>query len=210
LLCIGSVAFAGGWSLVTVKDFPDFAIAGKALNLTFKAWVPSEEPLVGLQPGIRATNANGRAIKAKAKPAGDTGEYVATLIFPEPGDWVMTFDTEYPGAATMPPLKVIASRAPTPATLSPAARGLRLFTAKGCNGCHLHEEVEGRLYGPDLTGKRFPPEYLRRFLADPSITPVPDLICSKDGLSCGSPYAMPNLNLKNEEIDALVAFINKK
>jgi hypothetical protein len=85
-----------------------------------------------------------------------------------------------------------------------------LFTAKGCNGCHLHDEAQGRIYGPDLTGKSFPSEYLRKFLADPSITPVPDMICSKDGYYCGSPYAMPNLNLKNAEIEALVAFINKK
>jgi hypothetical protein len=68
----------------------------------------------------------------------------------------------------------------------------------------------GRLYGPDLTGKRFATEYLRRFLADPSITPVPEEICSKDRSYCGSPYEMPNLNLKDAEIEALVAFITKK
>jgi len=61
-----------------------------------------------------------------------------------------------------------------------------------------------------LTGKHSPPEYLRKFLADPSITPVPEMICNKDWSYCGSPYAMPSLNLKNAEIEALVAFINEK
>jgi hypothetical protein len=194
-----------------MKNFPDFAVAGKPLNLTFTVWVPSLEPLTGynLQPVVHATDAKGRAVKAKAKAGKATDEYTATLILPEPGDWIITIDTEYPGAATMPQLKVIAPGTPPPSPLSSATRGQRLFTTKGCNGCHVREEVSnGRDYGPDLTGKRFPAEYLKKFLADPSITPVPDLVCSKTG--CGSPYAMPNLNLKDAEIEALVAFINKK
>ena len=209
-LVLMATVYGGGWSLVTVTEFPDFAVAGKPLNLTFKAWVPSLEPLINLQFAVRATNKKGRTVKAKAKTGAATDEYTATLILPEPGDWVITFDTEYPGAATMPPLKVIATGTPPPTSLPLAARGLRLFTTKGCNGCHTHQDVKGRLYGPDLTGKRFPPDYLARFLADPSITPVPDEVCSKDRSYCGSPYAMPNLNLKNDEIKALVAFINKK
>jgi hypothetical protein len=68
----------------------------------------------------------------------------------------------------------------------------------------------GALYGPDLTDKRFAKEYLTRFLADPSIKPVPEEVCSKDRSYCGSPYAMPNLNLKDVEIEALVAFITKE
>jgi hypothetical protein len=211
LLSFVTVTHAGGWSLVTVKDLPDFAVAGKPLNLTFKAWVPSLEPLTGLRPAVRATHAKGRAIKVNAKAAATPGDYTAVLTFPEPGDWVLTFDTEYQGAATMP-IKVIGAGTPAPAPLPLATRGLRLFTVKGCDGCHLRypEVTDGRLYGPDLTGLRFPPEYLRKFLADPSITPVPDIVCSKDGYYCGSPYAMPNLNLTNAEIEALVAFINKK
>jgi hypothetical protein len=68
----------------------------------------------------------------------------------------------------------------------------------------------GRLYGPDLTGHRFAAGYLTRFLADPAIMPAPTEVCSKDQSYCGSPYAMPNLNLTDKEIEALVAFITKK
>ena len=45
----------------------------------------------------------------------------------------------------------------------------------------------------DLTGKRFPNDYLKKFLADPTIKPA----------------EMPNLNLNADEIEALAAFINK-
>jgi hypothetical protein len=203
-----------------LKDFPDFAVAGKPLNLTFTVREP-REPLANLQPNIRATfcpspcstglaiYANVPLANARAKAGAATGEYTAVLIFPEPGDWVITIDTDLAGASVPPPLKVIFPGTPAPTPFLPATRGLRLFTAKGCYGCHFHEEVNGgRAYGPDLTGKRFAPEYLKKFLADPSITPVPEMVCSRS--VCGSPYPMPNLNLKDAEIEPLIAFINKR
>jgi hypothetical protein len=211
VLSLATVAYASGWDLVTVKDFPDFAVAGKTLELAFTVWVPSLEPLTGLHPVVRASDAKGSTVRAIAKAGAATGEYTAALILPEPGEWVVAFDTEYEGASTLPPLNVIAPGAPAPKPFSLTTRGLRLFTLKACNGCHLHPEVKGgRLYGPDLTRKRFATEYLRRFLADPSITPAPEEVCNKDQSSCGSPYAMPNLNLKDAEIEALVAFTTKK
>ena len=73
---------------------------------------------------------------------------------------------------------------------------MRLFAAKGCVGCHRHLEVNPeRQTDPkfDLTGRRFPNDYLKKFLADPSIKPA----------------EMPNLKLKGDEIEALAAFINK-
>src|SRR5215472_10543554 len=87
-----AVADAGGWDLVTVKDFPDFAVAGKTLELTFTVWAPSLKPLTGLHPVVRATYANGPTVRATAKPSALTGEYTAALILPEVGDWVIALD----------------------------------------------------------------------------------------------------------------------
>ena len=65
---------------------------------------------------------------------------------------------------------------------------------------HVHAAVgiTGELsdYGPNLTDLRFPPDYLARFLADPSIKP------STNG------KRMPNLSLREKEIAPLIAFIN--
>src|SRR5262249_35160613 len=150
-------------------------------------WVPSLEPIAGLQPVVRATDAKGRAVRSEAKATSATGEFTAKLILPEPGDWTIVFDTEYKKAATRPPRKVIATGTSAPNPVSLATRGLRLFTVKGCNGCYLHPDVKnGRLYGPDLTGNRFAAGYLTRFLADPSITPTPTEVCSKNQSYCGS------------------------
>jgi hypothetical protein len=163
------------------ERFPDFAVAGKTLELTFTVSVPSLEPLKGLHPVVRATDAKRPAVRAIAN-ASAAGKYTAALVLPEPGEWVIAVDTEYQSAATLPPLKVIAPGTPAPSPFSLTTRGFRLFTLKGCNGCHLHPEVkEGRPYGPDLTGRRLATEYLRRFLADPSITPR-----ARTGLQQGS------------------------
>ena len=109
----------GGWDLVTVKDFPDFVVAGKTLELTFTVWVPSLAPLNGLHPVVRATDPKGSAVRAIAKAGTATGEYTAALVLPEPGEWVIAVDTEYESAATLSPLKVIApgTAAPNPLAL---------------------------------------------------------------------------------------------
>ena len=121
---------AGGGDLVTVKNFPDYAVVGKPIPLTFKVWVPSEEPLKGARPVVHATNASGREVRANAKANGTPDHYTATLTLPEAGDWVFVFDTEYEKAATMPPLKVIPPGTPPPPALRLAAQGLRLFRIK--------------------------------------------------------------------------------
>jgi hypothetical protein len=53
--------------------------------------------------------------------------------------------------------------------------------------------------GPELTERPLAPDYLARFLADPSISP------SNRGRGEG---AMPNLNLDQDEIAALTAFLS--
>jgi hypothetical protein len=63
-------------------------------------------------------------------------------------------------------------------------------------GCHRHAEINPERASDasfDLTNKRLPPDYLKKFLADPGIKPA----------------EMPSLNLRQDEIEALAAFINK-
>ena len=198
LFALATKLFAGGWAIITLNDFPDYAIAGKPINLTFAVRQHGQTLLGGLRPTIRATTAGG-LIKATAKvtPAAPRGEYSAALVLPQQGDWTITITSGFnDNSITLPTLKVIAPETPKPSPFSPATRGVRLFTAKGCVGCHRHVEVNpgrGTELGPDLTGKRFPQDYLKQFLADPGIKPA----------------EMPNLNLKQDEIEALAAFINK-
>jgi mono/diheme cytochrome c family protein len=98
----------------------------------------------------------------------------------------------------LPLLAVEAGATPTPA-VAQTDRGRRLFVAKGCVTCHRHGDVESETIevGPELTGRRYPADYLSRFLANPE---------ARTGRA--EPGQMPNLRLKTPEIAALVAFLN--
>jgi len=85
-------------------------------------------------------------------------------------------------------------------TLSPAALGEKLFIAKGCITCHVHPAFAGKGYTSlelkDLTGYMAIPEYLRVWLKDPAtVKPKTE---------------MPNLELKDSEIEALIAFLSNQ
>jgi cytochrome c2 len=79
-----------------------------------------------------------------------------------------------------------------------AAYGKALFSAKGCVTCHHHGAIAGSgTFGegnPDLTTFRWSTDYLRTWLEDPAAI-KPDT-------------TMPNLNLKSDEIEALIAFLS--
>ena len=91
------------------------------------------------------------------------------------------------------------------ATGGDAGRGEMLFRAKGCATCHVHGRVPGRTgefsggypgSAPDLTSYANDPELLRRWLRDPqAIKPT---------------TTMPNLDLSDDEIADLIAFLNAR
>jgi hypothetical protein len=193
LLALVTTLHAGGWTIVTVRDLPEYAVAGKPFRLAFMVRGHGIEPMDGLNPKITATS-EGRVVKASTVATRKKGEYAANLTLPRPGVWTI----EITGTAddpTLPGLTVIAPGSPIPAPLSQTALGERLFVAKGCIGCH-----QGGV-GPELTGKRFPEAYLKSLLADPS--------SAFESLDSERTWKMPNLELTKSEIAALTAFVNR-
>jgi len=100
-----------------------------------------------------------------------------------------------PGQAG-PTLATSVSAEPTPDEIT---YGRALFTAKGCATCHQHAAVSGLGFGPesnipDLTTYRWSADYLRTWLQNPAAV-KPNT-------------AMPNLGLKRDEIEALIAFLS--
>ena len=94
------------------------------------------------------------------------------------------------------------------ATLTPdlVAEGRALFRAKGCLTCHRHDAVAqvsadamtiavwGDTGAPNLTNYQPDPDFLRSWLKDPAAV--------RPGTR------MPNLELKEGEIEALIAFLD--
>jgi cytochrome c2 len=89
---------------------------------------------------------------------------------------------------------------PVTFTSSNESTGQQLFLAKGCVVCHINDRaIKGSeqysvSMGPNLSAYQNDPDYLHTFLKDPR--------------SAKTTTDMPNLELKREEIDALVEFIN--
>ena len=199
LLTLLAVHF-GGWAVITVEDLPDQVVVGQPVTLTFAVRQHGRTLMSGLNPRIEAKG-GGQTVRTAAVATSGTGRYSANLTLPNAGAWTITVYSGF-GASnvTLMPLPAVnPGRAAGEPAL--ATRGQRLFVAKGCLTCHVHDAVQGSglvKVGPDLSGRRYASEYLQRFLADPSITTTRQ----------AGGEEMPNLNLAPREIAALAAFIN--
>jgi hypothetical protein len=216
LLVASTLAFArmGGWAVVTVKKVPDAWIAGKPLQLTWQVRQHGVSHLEGLQPRLEA-RAGSRRVRGTTWAFEEDGErgYRGSITFPEPGEWQVTIHSGFGRSrAVLLPWRVVDSVRSVRGTvdehlrsigvpaLPEAERGRRMFAALGCVTCHVHRAVgitgEVSDVGPELTDRRLAPDYLARFLADPSIKPPTN------------GKRMPSLGLRAKDIAPLVAFIN--
>jgi cytochrome c2 len=96
-------------------------------------------------------------------------------------------------AAGEPRMEPTAEAAPTVVDL--AEHGRTLFMIKGCSSCHTYVPItEDKLsFGPNLTNYVPDPEFVRTWLRDP--------------VAVRPEARMPDLDLSEEEIDALIAFL---
>ena len=185
---------AGGWSIVTLREFPAYTVAGMPLTLTFSVRQHGVRLVSGLTPAIRATGPDRAEKTAVAVPTRHQGEYSAVLHLDSPGEWRLRVDSGFnPDDTTrghnslvLPALTVVREVPAVPSAHSERERGGRLIVTKGCVGCHTPGSQK------NITRKPLSTEYLKSVLADPGIR-TPD---------------MPNLGLRDTEISALIAFIN--
>lgn len=203
-LVVTAAAFTfGGWAVITIDEVPDYATVGKPVNLTYVARQHGVEKLDKLSGDIEARS--GKTVVRATVRENPRTHYTASITLPHSGDWTVTVNSGFgPSNAKLIPLKAVDAGAPPP-EIAQAERGRRLFVAKGCLTCHVHSAVstDGMIQvkvGPDLSEKRYAADYLKMYLADPSIRPP----------STPNGARMPNLGLKPVEIVAIAAFINGK
>jgi len=84
---------------------------------------------------------------------------------------------------------------PTPTVIDAAEHGRMLFMLKGCTSCHTYVPItDDKLsFGPNLTNYVPNAAFLRTWLRDPA--------------AVRPETRMPDLDLSNAEIDALIAFL---
>lgn len=96
--------------------------------------------------------------------------------------------------------KIADQSAPTEQMAPGAETGQALFVAKGCVTCHVNSRIEDKYIdfradiGPNLSQYAASPEFLRMWLKDP--------VAVKPNTQ------MPNLELSEAEIEALISFLN--
>jgi hypothetical protein len=88
MLLLASPAMAGGWAVITLDELSGEIVAGEPFEIGFTVRQHGVTPLDGLTPTVSARQP-GSSVTEQAKAQGATGHYVATLTFPQGGEWDM-------------------------------------------------------------------------------------------------------------------------
>ena len=146
---------AGGWSVITVTELPEFVRAGEPFTMTYAVRQHGVSPASGLHGRIQARLDTDTVVLAASVPE-KAGFYKATLTLPRAGRWTLNVNSGFVEGMTgrptadIPPdgppmtLVVVAATAPPPAAQTLAERGLHLYAAKGCVTCHAHARMRRR------------------------------------------------------------------
>jgi cytochrome c2 len=105
MLLLVTPVLAGGWAVITLDELPGEIVAGQPIEIGFTVRQHGVTPMEGLTPTIHARQA-GFTLTEQAKAQGETGHYVATLTFPQAGEWTWSIEA-FTGNQPMPPLGVI-------------------------------------------------------------------------------------------------------
>ncbi|NJM39860.1 MAG: c-type cytochrome [Anaerolineae bacterium] len=192
-----SATHAGGWGVTTIDHWPQNVVAGKPVTVTFVVRQHGIHPITEIGPVFEFRNlSTGETFQARSKVQPRLVRFITTFTFPSAGEWRWEV-TSWP-QQQMPNVTVHATAPTTPASTD----GKTLFVAKGCSMCHAHSAAmnSGELYGvdgaPSLSPNKWDAEYLRVWLKAPkTVKPL---------------TKMPNLGLRDKEIDALVTFLTAK
>ncbi len=178
ILVAGSSAM-GGWAVVTVKDVPEYFVAGQRYTIEFQVRQHGRTLLNGLQPELLVGLGSGRKETIPAVPRPAAGTYAATFTVPSTGPVLLTIKSGWGSSElTLYPQTVVPAGTTRPA-MAAADRGRVLFVAKGCTICHATgdlSDVNNHLtVGPDLGGGRLTRQSVMEKIKNPASQIMPDL-----------------------------------
>jgi len=167
----------GGWAVVTVKDLPEYFVAGQQYTIEFQVRQHGRTLLSGLRPQLVMNE-----VTIPAVPRSAEGTYAVTLTAPAPGQVSLTIRSGFGNTELhLYPETVVAAGSSRPALVA-RDRGQMLFVAKGCNTCHSNIDLVNRpdnqaalTVGPELGGRHLAREYVMQKLKNPASQIMPDL-----------------------------------
>lgn len=174
---VAGAASMGGWAVVTVKDLPEYFVAGQKYTLEFQVRQHGRTLMNNVEPRLIVED-----VTIPATRTGD-GTYRAAFTAPPAGMAHLTIISGW-GASNLSlyPIRVVAAGT-QPARLSLHDRGQMLFIAKGCNSCHANSDLSDRpdnqslTVGPALGGRQgqLTREYVMQKVKQPKSQIMPDL-----------------------------------
>ena len=188
-LIVGLVAM-GGWAVVTVKDLPEYFVAGRQYTIEFQVRQHGRTLLSNLHPRLVVSSSERRlggliggkdatTIPAVAKSA--EGTYAVTFAAPAAERVFLTIQSGFGNnELRLYPQPVIAAGA-SRAAMAPRERGQVLFVAKGCTTCHANVDLadgpsnDHVTVGAELGGRHLAREYVIQKLKNPASQIMPDL-----------------------------------
>jgi mono/diheme cytochrome c family protein len=193
---VAGLVAMGGWAVVTVKDLPEYFVAGQQYTIEFQVRQHGRTLLSGLRPELVIAPPAAREIVIPAVTRSASGTYAVTFTAPAAGDVRLTIRSGFGNSdLRLYPQTVVAAGGARPA-LTARDRGQMLFVAKGCNTCHANSDLTDRpenqviTVGPELGGR-----HLAR-----------ELVIAK--LKNASSQIMPDLGLSDAEVAAIAAFLS--
>ncbi|PYO73778.1 MAG: hypothetical protein DMD64_06045 [Gemmatimonadetes bacterium] len=179
-LLTGFVAM-GGWAVVTVKDLPEYFVAGQQYTIEFQVRQHGRTLLSGLRPQLVIESAATRDVVIPAVARSAAGTYAVTFTAPTAGQVQFTIRSGFGNSELrLYPQTVVAVGGSRPA-MAARDRGQMLFVAKGCNTCHVNSDLTARpanqalTVGPELGGRHLAREYVVQKMKNPASQIMPDL-----------------------------------
>jgi len=179
---VAGVVAMGGWAVVTVKDLPEYFVAGQQYTIEFQVRQHGRTLLSGLRPQLVINSPGAREIVLPAVARSAEGTYAVTFTAPPAaGDVRFTIRSGFMNnELRLYPQPVIAAGTSRPA-MAARDRGQMLFVAKGCNTCHSNIDLADRpdnqlvTVGPELGGRHLAREYVIQKVKTPASEKMPDL-----------------------------------
>jgi len=184
---VAGVVTMGGWAVVTVKDLPEYFIAGKQYTIEFQVRQHGRTLLSGLRPQLVINRPGAREVVIPAVARSAEGTYAVTFTAPAPAPAPAASEVRFTirsgfmnNELRLYPQPVIAAGTSRPA-MAARDRGQMLFVAKGCNTCHSNIDLADRpdnqlvTVGPELGGRHLAREYVIQKVKNPASEKMPDL-----------------------------------
>jgi len=187
---VAALIAMGGWAVVTVKDLPEYFVAGRQYTIEFRVRQHGRTLLNDLHPRLIVSTSDrhlGGLLAGKdattipAAARRGEGTYAVTFTAPAAERVFLTIQSGFnANELRLYPQPVIAAGA-SRAAMAPRDRGQMLFVAKGCNACHSNidladrPENQGITAGPELGGRHLAREYVIQKVKNPASQNMPDL-----------------------------------